>query len=190
MTEVTFPVQDSEQPPAPVSITTLVGIGVSWALLLLTLMIAFLATALPAITGAQSYSILTESMQPTYPPGTLIVVRSVDPTDLQVGSVITYQIESGKAAVITHRVTGVVQSSSGSRSFVTMGDNNAVPDPTPISSEQVRGEVWYAIPYLGILSNAREGIIGAVIPIIGVGLISWGGYLVASWSIGRLRSRS
>jgi signal peptidase len=161
---------------------------VYWALLFLTLLIAFLVTVLPTVTGAQTYAILTESMQPTYPPGTLIVVRPVDPSDIHVGSVITYQIEPGKPAVITHRVTAVAQSSNGARSFTLMGDNNAVPDAEPVIDDQILGEVWYAIPYLGILANMRQhGLIGTLIPIVGIGLILWSGYLIISWSVGRLR---
>ena len=41
---------------------------------------------------------------PASAPGSVVVVRPVDPADIGVGSVITYQLESGEPEVVTHRV--------------------------------------------------------------------------------------
>lgn len=68
---------------------------VSWALLLGVLAILLSTVVVPRLTGSTPFTVLTGSMQPTYPPGTLIVVKPQDAAQLQAGDAITYQIESG-----------------------------------------------------------------------------------------------
>jgi signal peptidase len=105
--------------------------------------------AVPRITGATPYVILTSSMRPTLPPGTLVISRPVDPADIGIGDVITYQLRSGEPEVVTHRVDGVSYTTGGEYVFTTKGDANDLPDAAPVRTVQVRGESWYAIPYLG-----------------------------------------
>jgi signal peptidase len=103
----------------------------------------------PRLSGATPYTVLTGSMSPTLPPGTLAVVRPVEPAEIATGSVITYQLESGRPEVVTHRVVGVRTDLSGEVSWQTRGDANGAPDAEWVRVEQVRGEVWYAVPWLG-----------------------------------------
>lgn len=164
----------------------LVGIGATAGLLCLTLIVGALALAIPFVTGSQTYSIITSSMEPTYPPGTLVIVQPTDPAELNVGAVITYQAKPGEPTVVTHRIIAVELSSTGSRAFKTMGDNNAVADAAPVTAEQVRGRVWYALPWLGVLSMIREvGAFGVIIPLVGLGLLLWSAYLIITWLIQR-----
>ncbi len=62
------------------------------------------AVVVPRLAGARPYVVLTGSMRPGMPPGTLVVVRPVDPRSIGVGDVITYQVASGEPDVVTHRV--------------------------------------------------------------------------------------
>lgn len=167
---------------------SLVAAGISAGLLIVVLAVATLAVIIPFATGSQGYNILTDSMRPAYPPGTLVIVKPVKAEDLRLGDVVTYQVTSGDPTVITHRIIATTLSTSGNRSFTTMGDNNAVADPQPISEEQIRGRVWYALPWVGILSSARQNsAYGLLIPIAGFGLILYSGYLVLSWLGERIR---
>jgi signal peptidase len=101
------------------------------------------------VGGATPYTILTGSMRPHYPPGTLVVVKPVAAAAVALGAVITYQIHSGKPEVVTHRVVQVGQDASGEPRWRTQGDANAVPDPGWVLPVQVKGELWYAVPFLG-----------------------------------------
>ena len=74
-----------------------------------------------------------------------------------VGEPITFQLESGKSAVVTHRVIGTRIGQSGEREFLVKGDANAAPDPDPVRAVQVRGTVWYSMPYVGYLNNMFTG---------------------------------
>ena len=64
----------------------------------------------------------------------------------------TYQLESNKPGVVTHRVVGVGNTSDGERPFLTRGDANNV-DDDPVRAVQVRGVVVYTVPYLGYVNT-------------------------------------
>ena len=73
------------------------------------------AVVVPRLAGATPYTVLTGSMTPAYPPGSLVVVRPVEPNEVRIGDVVTYQLRSGEPAVATHRVVGVGWSADGER---------------------------------------------------------------------------
>ncbi|GAA1480102.1 hypothetical protein GCM10009624_05420 [Gordonia sinesedis] len=129
----------------------------SWVLLLILVGVLCVAVVIPRITGAQTFTIATGSMQPKYPPGTLIVVRDADPADIGVGSVITYQLESGRSTVVTHRVVATSFDASGRKLLTTQGDHNNTVDEKPVQPQQIRGELWYSMPYLGYLNKWLSG---------------------------------
>lgn len=128
---------------------------VGTALLAVAILIALVAVVVPKLAGAQTYTVLTRSMEPGLPPGTLLVVRPTPVEDLRIGDVLTFQLESGKPTVVTHRITAIELAEDGERRFTTQGDANSVADPDPVLPVQVRGSLWYAVPYLGWVSSIR-----------------------------------
>ena len=149
------------------------------SLLALVLLIGLLAVAVPAITGAQTYTILTSSMKPDLPPGTFVVVERRAAADLRVGDVITYQLASGQPDVVTHRIVKVMVDSDASRTFLTRGDNNGVADSKPVHPAQIRGKVWYAIPFLGWIAGLRSTGLGRIaVYVIGSALVVYGAVVV------------
>ncbi|QSE93291.1 signal peptidase I [Rhodococcus pseudokoreensis] len=153
----------------------------SWVLLLTMCAILVVTILIPMVAGAQRFTVLTGSMTPTYPPGTLLVVTPADPGTLGVGTAITYQIESGRPAVVTHRIVAVEQNTIGERTFLTQGDANRTPDEKPVRGEQIRGRVWYSVPYLGhvnswLTGQQRTWILGAVV----TGLFGYAAYMFLS----------
>lgn len=130
---------------------------VTWLLVFAVSALVLALVVIPLVGNAQPYTVLTESMRPTYPPGTLVVVRDSDTNRLPVGEVITYQIRSGEPAVVTHRIIATGMDSTGGRTYTTQGDNNPQPDPGSVEPAQIRGAVWYSIPYLGYVNNWLTG---------------------------------
>ncbi len=166
------------------------GLGVSAGLLALVLLVAAMAIIVPAVSGSTPMTILTGSMTPTYPPGTLIVVKPVNADTLVIGDPITYQIESGKPAVVTHRVIGITSVSDGTRTFTTQGDANNTADAKQVVGAQVRGKVWYSIPYLGWVNSWVNGEGRSwLIPAIAGGLFLYAGYMAASGIAGAIKRR-
>ena len=164
---------------------------VTWLVILAAVAVLGGAVLLPRVTGATPYTIMTGSMAPTYPPGTLVIVRPVPFEDIRVGDVVTFQLESGEAAVATHRVVGSTVSLDGERRLVTRGDANGADDPEPVREVQVRGRVWYAVPYLGrvnqLLTGGRRQLVMTVVVTF---LLLYSAYMFTSAARDRRRRRA
>ncbi|QZQ54661.1 signal peptidase I [Curtobacterium sp. TC1] len=166
-----------------------VVLGVSTGLLLLVAALAVVLIVVPKATGSMPLTVLTQSMEPTLPPGTLLVVRPTAVDDIEVGDVVTYQIVSGQPAVISHRVVSVSSASNGERTFVLKGDNNAEADPHPVSAAQIRGVVWYSIPELGVVNQLVNGSRTWLIPTVAGVLLAYGGVMIAIGTVTAARRR-
>lgn len=168
------------------AVLRLTGRGLAAAVLVAAGVALLLGVLVPRVAGATPYTVATGSMEPSLGPGTLVVARPVDPATVATGDVLTYQLRSGEPTVVTHRVVGVGTTAGGERAFVTRGDANEVADATPVRAVQVRGTVWYAVPWLGHVSSLASGqqrqMLGAV---VAVGLFGYAGWLV----VGELRAR-
>jgi signal peptidase I len=124
-----------------------------WAVLLGLAALLVAAFLLPRLTGASTYTVLSGSMRPALEPGALVVVRPADADDIGVGSVITYQLRSGHPEVVTHRVVEQGIGEDGQPVFRTKGDTNSTPDKAWVQPGQVRGTLWYSLPYVGHLGE-------------------------------------
>lgn len=115
------------------------------------------------------------------PAGTLVVVRPVGIAEVSIGDVVTYQRESGRAAVVTHRVVAVGINTEGESVLTTQGDANESADVDAVLPVQVRGKQMYAVPHLGRVSSgltANQRQIGVVV-VAGL-LLGYAGFMFAS----------
>ena len=85
------------------------------ALLMVAVFAALVLIVVPRATGSQTYTVLTNSMAPKFPPGTFLVVKPVDFDELKYGDVVTFQLYSGRPEVETHRIVGFAQPSPARR---------------------------------------------------------------------------
>ena len=163
--------------------------GVMVAVLLIVAGIAVLAIVVPAATGGRALTVMTSSMEPTLPPGTLVIVRPTPASEVKAGDVLTYQLHSGEPTLVTHRVTQRLALASGEASFITQGDNSPSPDPEQVREVQVVGTVWYSIPYLGWLAQALTGDTRAwLIPLVVAALFGYALWMLVSALRDRRRS--
>lgn len=168
----------------------LIGVVLSAALLLFVAVVAVLVIVLPVSTGSTPYTVLTSSMEPDFPPGSLVVIRPTDADAVKVGDIVTYQLKSGQPEVVTHRVIQVVQTPGEETTFITQGDNNDVADSEPVRPVQIKGTLWYSVPLIGWVNNVVNGDARAiVIPIVAVGLFVYAGWMFVSGMLGRARRR-
>lgn len=166
------------------------GLGLSVGLLALVVGLAMVLIVVPKLAGATPLTVLTSSMEPRLPPGTLIVVKPADVGDIRIGDVVTYQIESGQPEVISHRVTEIVTSTDGSLAFVTKGDNNDEPDASLVLPEQVRGTLWYSLPWLGFVNQVVNGDARSwIVPLLAIALLGYAGFMLTSGLVQAHRSR-
>ncbi|MGN6409488.1 MAG: signal peptidase I [Curtobacterium sp.] len=166
-----------------------VALGLSTGLLVIVAGLAVVLIVVPKATGSTPLTVLTQSMDPTLPPGTLLVVRPTPVEDIRIGDVVTYQITSGQPAVISHRVISVASSSDGSRTFTLKGDNNALPDPAPVTAAQVRGVVWYSLPDIGLVNQLVNGSRSWLVPAIAGVLLAYGAVMVTVGTVSAVRRR-
>ncbi len=186
----TAPMPVSEPQRAERSLLHYIGLGLSGGLLAFLLLIAAAVVVVPAATGSTPYTVLTSSMEPSLPPGTLIIDRPVATDDIRVGDIVTYQLESGKPVVVTHRVTAISTTDTGDKIFTLKGDNNSLPDANPVVAEQIRGEVWYSVPLIGWVNNLISGATrGWVVPALAFGLFLYAGYMVAGATIASVKKK-
>ena len=157
---------------------------------LLTLVAA--AAVLPVVllglgprTGAyQVRTILTGSMRPQMPPGSIVVMTPTPMYELEVGDVITYQIPNS-ADLVTHRILEIDRSPTGTV-VRTKGDNNEDPDPWKARLGGTRAwKVRFAVPGVGYVMQAlnRRAVAASLVLVftVVVGLAA----VAAIWARGR-----
>ncbi len=124
------------------------------------------------LIGLTPYAVLTGSMEPELPVGSLIFVRSVDPADIQVGDDITFKLQSGSLA--THQVWKV---DTAAQTFYTQGiankdqDGNIMHDGAPVAWSNVVGSPVFCIPYLGYINRFCTTPPGMYILVAAVALV-------------------
>jgi signal peptidase len=116
----------------------------------------------PSVFGYSFYYVLTESMEPEIHAGDMILGRSTDPEDLQVGDVVTYVGATGdvEGKIITHKI---VEIEGGI--ITTQGVANDIPDP-PINSSQILSKYVMTIPLAGKLFSVINSKWGFVFLIV------------------------
>ena len=151
--------------------------AISTAVVILT---ALLAIALSGVRmfGLNTYVVLTGSMEPAYPAGSLIYVQDVDYRVLKEGMAITFAID--EKTVVTHRIVEVFPDTEEPEiiRYRTKGDANEDADGGLVHCKNVIGEPIFAVPYLGYLINYVQKppgtfvAAGAAIFLIAMSLIS------------------
>lgn len=119
--------------------------------------------------GIDTYIVLSGSMEPEIPTGSLIYVTEAD--ELNENDVITFRLSEG--TVVTHRIIEIVED-HGELLYKTKGDANDVSDGGMVSEAQILGTPIFTIPMLGYLASylqSKSGFymviaIGAVIVLL------------------------
>lgn len=172
------------------SVASFVRQVAAWSVILGVVAILLVAVLVPRLAGATPYTILTSSMSPGMPPGTLVIVRPRPASEIGMGDVLTYQLESGQPAVVTHRVVQVHVDARGNYGFTTQGDANDVADEQKVREVQVRGIRWYSVPYLGHVTRLISGPErAAALVLLAGGLLAYAGFMFTGAGRDRLRDR-
>lgn len=117
------------------------------------------------LAGLKVFCVLSGSMEPVYPVGSLIYVKKVDPYKLKIGDVITFMLD--EEAVATHRIVEVIpdQNNPAVVRFRTKGDANAAADGALVHYKNVIGCPVFAIPKLGYVAGYIQSPPGIYIAI-------------------------
>ena len=93
--------------------------------------------------GTKSYVIVSGSMEPVIPTGSIVLVKPEKKQEVQAGDAVAYQLQDGP--VVVHRLIEVAEDGS----FVMKGDANNASDMETIEPSQVIGPVHKVIPKAG-----------------------------------------
>lgn len=140
--------------------------GITTVLVAAVVLLAVLLVGV-RLAGLQVYTILSGSMEPTYPVGSLIYVKKSDPADLQVGDPATFVLNE-ELVVATHRVVDI---DTENQCFYTKGDANDAPDASPVHFNNLLGKPVFSIPYLGYVANYIQTPPGMYIAIAAGGVL-------------------
>jgi len=144
--------------------------GLSTGMVVAAMAFAFLIAGI-RIFGVQVYGVLTGSMEPTYPTGSLIYVSKVDASDLRVNDVITFSISPN--VIATHRIVEIVPNENNPSivRYRTKGDANSDVDAALVSANNIIGKVNFAVPKLGYLASYIQQPPGIYVAIFVCGLM-------------------
>ncbi|MCI8729670.1 MAG: signal peptidase I [Lachnospiraceae bacterium] len=128
--------------------------NIAGTLILLAVIISSLAVTVPRFMGYEIYNVVSASMEPEIPVGSVIYVEDARPEDISPGEVIAF---SSGDSVIAHRVTA---NHTVEGTFTTKGDANAQGDMNDAPYEALKGRVARHYPVLGelmVLYASRTG---------------------------------
>lgn len=120
--------------------------------------------------GYQFLVVLSGSMEPTIPVGSLIVVAPRALEQLSVDDVVTFKSQHNQGTVVTHRVKKLDQNQQW---VMTQGDGNEQLDSQPVTKDQLIGKVTISLPALGYLVTWLKSKISLLLLLI-FSLISLG----------------
>ncbi|WP_302052444.1 signal peptidase I [Clostridium baratii] len=118
--------------------------------IVMSIVFIFMVISILSNTGLfryKFYDVLTGSMSPTINPGSLIIVKEIDDSEVKEGDIITFKGTS-TSNLTTHRVVELIEKNNNIK-FQTKGDANDVLDPMLIDGNLLVGKVILDIPYMG-----------------------------------------
>lgn len=120
-------------------------------------LLALSATVAPRFMGLQSYAIVSGSMEPSYPVGSLVYAEPVEPEALAVGDVAVFWRNGD---VVIHRVE---ENHPEDGELITRGDANEGIDAHPALYENVVGHTVAQVPGIGYFVMALASLPGKLI---------------------------
>lgn len=111
-----------------------------------------------SLGGYRLFTVATGSMEPKYKVGDILISKSVDSNEIQVGDDIVYKGAEGsfKGKTVTHQVVSI-EDENGKKKITTKGIANIEEDPK-IDESQVYGKVIYKVKSLSFLSQLIKNI--------------------------------
>lgn len=127
--------------------------------LLIALILVCIPLTLPKALGYEMYTVISGSMEPAIPVGSLVYVHYEEAGDIKKDDIIAFYSDNADGSIITHRV---VSNSKAMGQFITKGDANKKKDVNPISYDNYIGKVTLTIPVVGGLAQTATGRAGKI----------------------------
>lgn len=120
----------------------------------------------PSVGGYLPLIVLTDSMYPQIHSGDLIICRTAEPEEIQLGDVIAFFDPAGSGtSVVTHKVMEITEV-GGEIAWVTQGIANNAADSMPAPGDNLVGVYQSRIPNLGNVVMFMQTTTGLIICVI------------------------
>ena len=116
-------------------------------ILILIPLVGSLFLIVPRIMGISEYTVITPSMEPMIPVGSIVLVKPIEFDEIKEGDIVSYYSKNHSDVVVTHRVASI---DIDSGKLITKGDANNSADVNPVTKQQVIGVVIYSLPKAGL----------------------------------------
>jgi signal peptidase I len=143
------------------------------AVMAFAVLVALAAGLGPRLLPYRTYEVLSGSMAPALPVGSLIVDLPSDAGSIQPRDVITFPRPDNPGEMVTHRVIARQQGPFGPV-FVTKGDANGVPDSWRVSATGTAWKLTVAVPLAGYMLGLVRTPIGLLLTLLVPGLVLLG----------------
>lgn len=142
--------------------------GTLGTILLILIILICIPLMVPRFFGYEAYHVISGSMEPEIPTGSLVFIKEMKAAEVEEEDVIAFYGGPSSSAIITHRV---VENRVVMGEFITKGDANEANDMNPVDYNEFIGKVVWSIPFLGTLAQFLTAGIGKWIAIGVIGLI-------------------
>ena len=128
--------------------------------LLLILVLVCIPLTVPRFFGVRIYSVISGSMEPAIPTGSLLYITEAQPEEIEEEEVIAFYGVKDSASIITHRV---IENRVVMGEFITKGDANQTQDMNPVPYDNFIGKVACTIPKAGKAAELFTSLEGKVL---------------------------
>lgn len=101
----------------------------------------------PRIMGYDGYTVISGSMEPNIPVGSLVYIKETSFENIEVGDVVTFKMGDN---VVTHRVNMIDEDN---QLIQTKGDANDSADGSMLTMDNILGKMAFSIPFIGFITT-------------------------------------
>lgn len=129
-------------------------------LILLVVLIQKVSNNNISLAGFRVFNIASGSMMPVYEVGDILISKSIEPSQIEIGDDVVYMGKKGdfQGKTVTHRIIEKTQEEDGTYTFRTKGTANEDVDPT-IKGSQIYGKIVYKVQTLSFISKIINNMI-------------------------------
>ena len=139
--------------------------NILYIFLLVSALIILIAFLIPQLFGVKVKAVISGSMEPYIPTGSVVYIASAEFSEINTGDDITYKTKNG--VYVTHRV---IKKDESEGTVQTMGTANNVAD-VPVYADSILGKVIFTVPTIGtalIFLSSTSGKIIAVTAVLAI----------------------
>lgn len=128
-------------------------------IILIIAIVACLGLSVPRFAGIEQYVVISGSMEPAIPVGSMVYSAQTDPATLETGDIIVFYSTEAGSTPVTHRV---VENHVADGEIITKGDANAQNDMSPVIYANVLGKLVLHVPMLGYIAAPLGTMMGKI----------------------------